>query len=521
MATEAMVCFLLSQPICGGFSPPAAPMPSNTLDDLTRQRASQVIYQIFPERFAIGQGRTSAQKLADTAYNLPHAIPRAWDDIPRWDHAPDEFYGGDLHGIADKLDYLTDLGVTGVYLTPIFSAPSNHKYDATDFFSVDAMFGGEDALVRLIESLHARGMNLTLDAVLNHVSSQHPWFMAAQQGDASKRDWFALREDGSYDCWQDYASMPELNLTNPALRDVLYRTADSVVQRWLAKGVDNWRFDVAQDVGIKVAQEMAAVVGQRYPGAGLLGELNGFSGAWFQAGGGYHGMMNYWYRTLTLAWLAGEIGAVQLNTAVRDAREAYGLPGLLSSWNMLSSHDTPRLITTVGSVEKARTALLMQFTLPGIPLLYYGEENGMVGGADPDCRRPMRWHQADWNMEQRAWVKQLIALRQSTPALQYGEITVLGDRLSGNALVFLRHTNVIGEAALVVVNESDTPLQVRLMLPYSHWYDGVPLADALSGSPATKMEAGSVLLNIAPQTGAVYLPQAPYKNYSFTKARNR
>jgi len=490
------------------------------VDDFTRKTASQVVYQIFPERFAIGGGLSSEAKLAQPAYDLPGAVKRGWDESTLNQPWGQQFYGGDLDGIADKLDYLTDLGVTGVYLTPVFSAPSNHKYDATDFFSIDPMFGGEAALKRLLAALHSRGMTLTLDAVLNHVSDQHPWFLAAQAGDATMRDWFTFRADGSYLCWQDYGLMPELNLANPAVRDVLYRQPRSLVQHWLAQGIDNWRFDVAQDVGIQVAQEMAACVGRNYPEAGLLGELNGYSGAWFQAGGGFHGMMNYWYRTATLAWLAGEIDAVQMNRSLQDAREGYGLNGLLCSWNMLSSHDTPRLITTVGSVEKARLALLMQLTMPGVPLIYYGEEIGMEGGADPDCRRPMRWNEAEWNLAQRDWVKQLIAIRQANPALQYGDVTVLGDRLAGNALVFLRHTNIAGEAALVIVNLADTPLETRLLLPYSHWYDGVPLRDALGNAGEARMQAGSVQLAIPPRSAAVYEAVEPYKNYTFFKPRN-
>ncbi len=492
------------------------------LDSFTRHTASQVVYQIFPERFAIGGGLSSGDKLANPAYDLPQAHKRDWNDSTLQQPWAQQFFGGDLDGIADKLDYLTELGVTGIYLTPIFASPSNHKYDATDFFRIDPMFGGEAALKRLTDALHARSMGLTLDAVLNHVSDQHPWFLAAQAGDAAKRDWFTWQADGSYQCWQDFGSMPELNLANPAVRDVLYRQPDSMVQHWLARGVDNWRFDVAQDVGIPVAQEMRAVVGARFPNAGLLGELNGFSGAWFQAGGGYQGMMNYWYRTATLAWLAGDIDAVQMNHALRDARTDYGLPGLLCSWNMLSSHDTPRLITTVGSAEKARLAMLMQFTMPGVPLVYYGEEIGMEGGADPDCRRPMRWVESDWNHAQRNWVKRLIAMRKANAALQYGDVKVLGDRLTGsNALVFLRHTDVPGEAALVAINLGDEPLDALLLLPYSHWYDGVPLHDALGAAPDTKVQAASVRLNIAPHSGAVYQAVEPYKNYHFFKARNR
>ena len=500
------------------------PMKFTPLDARTQKTASQVVYQIFPERFAIGGGKTSAEKLQDPAYDLPGLVKHDWDRMefsPPWSN---HFCGGDLDGITDHLDYLVDLGITNVYLTPIFSAPSNHKYDSADFFKIDAMFGGEAALERLITALHARDMTLTLDAVLNHVSNTHPWFLAAQAGDPDKQDWFTLREDGSYECWQGHGTLPELNLSNLAVRDVMYRRSDSMVQHWLSQGVDHWRFDVAQDVGIAVASEMANIVGARFPQAGLLGELNGFSGSWFDGAQegkpGYQGMMNYWYRTATLAWLAGEIDAVQLNGAVRDAREGYGLKGLLCSWNLLSSHDTPRLGTVVNDPVRAKLAWLMQCTLPGIPLIYYGEENGMLGGADPECRRPMTWNENQWNQEQRAWLKQLIAVRQASAALKYGDIIVLGDRLPGNALVFLRATGVPGEEALVIVNGSEAPLHVRLMLPYSHWYDGIPLKDALSNALDTQVQAGSVMLDIAPLCGAVYLPTNPYRNYNFFKPRN-
>ncbi|MBV8659665.1 MAG: glycoside hydrolase family 13 protein [Burkholderiales bacterium] len=491
------------------------------LNEFVRRAASQVVYQIFPERFAIGGGLDSATKLANPAYNLPGAVKRDWNDSTLSQPWGQQFFGGDLDGIADKLDYLTDLGVTGIYLTPIFSAPSNHKYDATNFFEIDPMFGGEPALDRLLNSLHARKMTLTLDAVLNHVSDQHPWFVAAKAGDPQYRDWFTFTPDGGHLCWQDVDFMPELNLTHPPVLDALYRKPDSLVQYWLSKGIDNWRFDVAQDVGLHIAQDMARHVTARYPGCQLLGELNGFAGAWFDQQPGFHGMMNYWYRTALLAWLKGDIGAAQVNRAVADARSGYGLEGLLCSWNMLSSHDTPRLLTTLGDSARVQLAQLAQFTLPGIPLLYYGEEIGMAGGPDPDCRRPMRWNSTEWDHQQREWVKKLIAIRQSNPALQFGDVTVLGDRLNGNALIYLRHTGELGEAALVIVNLSDTPIEQTLLVPYSHWYDGVPLIDALGNAPGTRVAAGSVRLTVPAKSGAIYQATEPYQHYTFFKARNR
>ena len=495
-------------------------MAQQPLDALTRKAASQVIYQIFPERFAIGKGLSSVEKLAQPAYNVPNAAKRGWDDSTMAQPWAQQFFGGDLDGIAERVDYLQDLGVTGVYLTPVFTAPSNHKYDALDFFQIDPMFGGEAALERLSEALHQRGMSLTLDAVLNHVSDRHPWFEAAKAGNPNYRDWFTFLPEGGYACWQDGSWMPELNLSNPAVRDRLYRDRDSLVQYWLERGVDHWRFDVAQDVGIEVAEEMAACVGQRFPDAVLLGELNGFAGSWFDSGRGFHGMMNYWYRTALLAWLAGDIGSLQMNRAIADARNGYGLPGLLRSWNMLSSHDTPRLLTTLKDSALVRLAQLAQFTLPGVPLVYYGEEIGMTGGADPDCRRPMRWNEADWDLAQRRWTQGLVRIRQANPALQYGDVMVLGDRIDANALIFLRHTDKPGQAALVILNMGEETLDETLLLPYSHWYDGVPLRDALAQNPDIKVAASSVRLRVAPRSGAIYQAYEPYRHYNFFKPRN-
>ena len=491
------------------------------IDPRTRHFAAQVLYQIFPERFAIGGGLSSAQKLAHPAYALPGVIRRDWDERATAQDAGHQFFGGDLDGITDRLDHLEQLGVTGVYLTPIFEAPSNHKYDATDLHTVDAMFGGDAALQRLIAALHARGMELTLDAVLNHVSPRHPWFQAALAGHADYRDWFSFKADGSYLCWQDHAHMPELNLDHPGVRDALYRRPDSVIQAGLARGVDHWRFDVAQDLGMGLAQDLARCVHARFPQAGLVGELNGFAGAWFQAGGGYTGMMNYWHRTALLAWLSGEIGARQLHHALGDARQAYGLAGLLCSWNILASHDTPRLITALGDPSRARLAQLLQFTLPGVPLIYYGEEVGMRGGQDPDCRQPMRWNPALQDLEQLRWTRQLVALRRSQPALQWGELQLLGERLDGNVLAFLRDTGVPGEALLVLVNAGLEPLHATLLLPHSHWYDGVPLRDLLGGAPDLKVQAGSVRLQLAAGHAAVYRAFEPLERFTHFKPRNR
>jgi len=426
-------------------------------------------------------------------------------------------YGG-LEGVTEHLDHLAGLGVTTVYLTPIVPAPTDHRYDATDLFAVDPAFGGEPALERLLAGLHGRGMNLVLDLVLNHVSDRHPWFRAALAGDPAFRGFFTFLPDGRYQCWKGFRGMPELNLAEGAVLDRLYRGPGSVVERWLDLGVDGLRFDVAQDVGLAVAEDLAARVRERWPRCLLIGEVFGYGGGWCR---GFHGTMNYYLLNALLSWLNGEIGAVQANRAVGDVREGWGLDGALRSWNMLSSHDTPRLRSALADAGSIDLAQLAQMTLPGVPLVYYGEEVGMEGGADPDNRRPMVWDAARWDRGRLAWTRKLIALRQGSPELMSGDVKVLGDRLPGNALAFLRYTEQPGEAALVVINASTDPLRAKLLIPYPHWPDGVPLRDALGQASELTVRASSVALEIAPRSGAVYRAVEPLETYRYFKPRNR
>jgi alpha-glucosidase len=480
------------------------------LDALTRTLADQVVYEVFPDRFAIGGGRSSADKLASPAYARPEARP--------WEH---DAHGGDLDGVAERLDYLQDLGVTTLYLTPVFQSPSSHKYDATDLLAVDAGFGGEPALERLLAAAHGRGLKLMLDAVLNHVSDRHPWFRAALAGDPAYRGWFTFRGDGGWDAWQDHAGLPELDLARDEVRDALYRSPGSPVQHWLARGVDGWRFDTAQDLGLEVCRELAATVARRFPRAWLVGEICGYGGAWVGPEPCFHGVMNYFLRTLVLGWLQGGLGSAQAHRGLADLRAGYGLAGLLGSWNMLASHDTPRLRTVLGDDARVRLAWLAQMTLPGVPVIYYGEEVGMAGGPDPGNREPMDWSGSGWDRGLLAWVRSLAALRRASPALRRGDLLPLGDGLDGRALVFLRHTGQPGEFALVALNAGERPLRAQVLVPWSHLYDGVPLEDALGRAPAVRAAMGSVTIEIPPMAGAVYQAAEPFRRYAFFKGRNR
>ena len=462
--------------------------------------ADQITYQIFPDRFGIGKPHTSESKLALPEYQAGDYSRRRWDELPENPSRGKDFFGGDLAGICDNLDYIQDLGVSCLYLTPIFIGPSNHKYDTTDFFTIDPQFGGEAALKKLIAELKGRKMRLILDAVFNHVSDSHPW---------TRKPEFMT---GEY--WRSFQHMPELNLANEELQDILFRKPDSVLQKYIAMGVDGWRFDVAVDVGMPVVRAMREAIGSSYPDAVLLGEVMCFAGEWCK---NFHGVMNYYFRDAVLGWLRGEVSTRQVSAAMNDYFTGYGHAGAVRSWNMLSSHDTSRLRWTIQDAALRKLAVVAQFTLPGVPFVYYGEEIGMDGGHDPDCRRPMIWDERRWDKDTQTFYKKLIEIRQSHAALRRGALTVL----EADALVFLRHTDRINETALVAINSSAQPLRQIVFTPHSHLYHALPMKNLLEPFQVVNMEAGNLKLDVPARSAAIFVPDdSRVQNYRFFKPRN-
>jgi glycosidase len=311
-----------------------------------------------------------------------------------------------------------------------------------------------------------------------------------------------------------------LNLSNEALQKLLFRGKNSVLQKYLGMGIDGWRFDVAVDVGLRTVGEMRKVIGQRFPDAVLLGEVMCYAGDWCNNDQVFHGVMNYYFRDAVLGWLGGEVSARQMNHA-GEYHDGYSHAGAIRSWNMLSSHDTPRLRWTIEDTAQRRLAVIAQFTLPGVPFLYYGEEIGMNGGHDPDCRRPMIWDEKHWDRETLEFYKRIIEIRQTHPALRRGKLTTLGQRLDGDALVFLRHTDKINEVALVAINNATQPLRQIVFTPHSHLYHALPMKNLLEPSQVVNMEAGNLKLDIPGRSAAIFVPDdTRLPNYKFFKTRN-
>ena len=413
-----------------------------------------VVYQVFPDRFA----RSAA---ADQRPTPSWAVPADWDDEvvheafdPR---TPLQFYGGDLDGITEHLDHLEELGVTVVYTTPVFPGESNHRYNASTFEEVDPLLGGDAAYVRLADAVHGRGWRILGDVTTNHTGDTHEWF-----ADPEKRSFYHVLPDGSYECWMGHGTLPKLNHADPALREAMVEGPKSVVARWLRPpfDLDGWRVDVANmtgrlgsvDVNHEVARAVRRTAQAERADAFVIGEHNHDASGDLD-GDGWHGTMNYsGFSWPVWSWLrdpgspARPFGrpvpvprrpGPQVVRSLREWQGRYGWRATTASWNILGSHDSARIRTLTGSGEVHRVAAGLQFALPGVPMLFAGDEIGLEGVNGEDARRPFPWaHPAAWDDATLATYAGLARLRHQHDALRRGGLrwAYVGD----DVLVFVR-----------------------------------------------------------------------------------
>ncbi|HAF71510.1 MAG: hypothetical protein XD60_0339 [Acetothermia bacterium 64_32] len=423
-----------------------------------------VFYQIFPDRFYNG----------DPSNDPPDTEP--WGGIP----TRENLFGGDLEGVIQKLDYIADLGANAIYLTPIFRAGSNHKYDTFDYFAIDPAFGDDTVFDRLIHEAHARGIRIVLDGVFNHCGVGFPPFQDLLRKGASSRykDWFMpydfplrMKPYPNYATCGGVAYMPKLNTRNPDVEAFIHRVA----LYWLERGIDGWRLDMAYEIHPGFWRRFRKAVKERFPDAYLVAEEWRDPSPLLQ-GEAFDGATHYQLRELLLDFFVRK--ALSADSFARALEVLRGRLPPGAEWGMLTplgSHDTPRLLTVCGGDPKV--ALLMfsfLFTYPGAPLIYYGDENGMEGGDDPDCRRPMIWEEAAWNQEIREGVRRLVRLRHKIEALRRGvfKMGYAEDR------IFSFYRLGRGESVFVVLN--DTPVARAATIPVLY-EDGTILKDSLTG----------------------------------------
>ncbi|WP_442482045.1 glycoside hydrolase family 13 protein [Aeoliella sp. SH292] len=450
-------------------APPPAEMPIKTPDWVKHA----VFYQVFPDRFA-RSSRTS---------HLPGLRFQQWGTPP----VNDGYMGGDLRGIVDKLPYLEELGVNALYLTPIFTSASNHRYHTYDYFSVDPLLGGDEALRELLDAAHEREMRVVLDGVFNHTGRGFwPFHHILENGGNSPYiDWFTIQDwplnpyptkpnqKTNYSAWWGLAALPKLNTDNPAVREYLY----DVARHWIQFGIDGWRLDVPHEIDDDdFWRTFRQVVKGENPEAYICGEIWHEARRWLQ-GDQFDAVMNYLFTGPAISFFAAEtfrndykhhhlpfksIPAEELARLIDRMYGYYDWEINFAQLNMLDSHDMARAAWIVQDESALRLCVLFQMTMPGAPCIYYGDEVGVTGGPDPECRRAFPWHdEASWNYDLLKFYRRAVALRTTHVALRVGELKTL--HAEGSIYAFRRQHE--SEEAVVAFNVSKKAVDVELPLP--------------------------------------------------------
>ena len=442
-----------------------------------------VMYQIFPDRFYQSGVCDCAEKLR------PYYVHESRDELPVYlpnEHGEmlnNDFFGGNLNGIREKLPYLHGLGVEILYLNPIFMAFSNHRYDTYDYKRVDPMLGTEADFTALCEAAHVLGMKIVLDGVFSHVGSRSPYFQSAiSNPDSPYRDWFQFKHyPDVYESWWGITTLPCVDKMNESYIRYIIEDEDSVLAHWLRLGADGFRLDVVDELPDAFVERLRRRLRELDPEAILIGEV------WEDAsnkiaynvrrryftGRQLDSVMNYPWQKAILRYVRGEDDGTGLGASIRTIAENYPPDVLQAVMNILSTHDTPRAINAIldprngdrtelarrhftaeqlaEGKKRLKMAAFLQFMLPGMPCIYYGDEAGMTGYRDPFNRAYYPWGREDGNLI--SFYRSLARVKKASPALRRGTVLVL--EAGGGRLMLLRQYE--GKNVAVCCNRSENP----------------------------------------------------------------
>lgn len=464
-----------------------------------------VFYQIFPDRFAKNDNYSGWRSDNLEAWNTPPTLQG--------------YKGGNLWGVIDKLDYLQDLGISAIYFTPIFQSGSNHRYHTHDYFQVDPLLGGNAAFTAMLAAAKQRNIKVVIDGVFNHASRGFFYFNdILENGPFSPwLDWFQIKKwplsayDGNlaanYVGWADNRALPTFNHDNPQVKEYIMQ----IGEYWLKQGIDGWRLDVPFEIKTPgFWQEFRNRVKAINPEAYIVGEVWTDSRPWLD-GTQFDGVMNYLFTGPTIAFTAGD----RVLKEYCEAPEYYPYPALsaeeyrekiehllalypweiqLTQLNILSSHDTARILTIVGGDRSSvELATLLLFTFPGAPSIYYGDEVGLPGGLDPDCRRTFP-EESDWDQQLLNYHQSLIAVRNQNPPLRTGNYQILFAQ--GAVYVFARVLN--GQEIIIALNIDTQPAQIE----FSSDLNSQP-NKLLFGEAQLSWQNGQLSLNLPPRKGCI------------------
>lgn len=390
-----------------------------------------VFYQIFPDRFC--NGETS---------NDPENV-EAWGTEPSlWG-----FQGGDLKGISQKLDYLVELGINAIYLNPIFHSTSTHRYDTVDYYKIDPKLGNMEDFHVLIKTAHEKGIKVVLDGVFNHTGRGFFAFVdIMDNGEHSPyKNWYHIHkfpvdayssgDAVNFDGWWRFKSLPKLNTDHPPVREYIF----SVAEYWIELGADGWRLDVPNEIDDDdFWEEFRRRVKKINPDAFIMGEIWEANPRWVNDSH-FDSLMNYALKDALIDFLNKKISGKALEIQINHLKRLYPEEHNFAMYNLLGSHDTERIITYLNDqIDLVKMAYLFMFSMPGAPAIYYGDEIGLKGGKDPQCRRAFNWNPESWHAEINEWLRSLIKIRKDEVILRNGRLEELYSDNESNVFGFAR-----------------------------------------------------------------------------------
>lgn len=498
-----------------------------------------LMYQIFVDRFY--NGNENGRVLKPKKGSLIHGN---WDDTPFYIRNKDmsikrwTYFGGNLAGVIKKLKYLKELGVSVIYLNPIFESSSSHKYDTADYKNIDSMFGSNEIFCELCQKANDLGIQIILDGVFSHTGSDsiyfnregnYPGLGAYQSPDSPYYSWYRFYEyPDKYDCWWGIGTMPNVNEMEPSYQAFIIDGEDSVIKHWMKKGAKGWRLDVADELPDTFIKKMRRTMKEIDAESILIGEV------WEDAsnkvsygqkrqylwGEELDSVMNYIFRKNSLDFILGKLDAVDLHKNFMSLYENYPREVFYSLMNLIGTHDVPRILTILGegvkeerlsetgkertklkpgqrkmAIARLKLLVLLQMTFPGVPCIYYGDEVGMEGYSDPFNRGPYPWGNEDNQLL--AWYKQIISLREKYPALKKGNWKPL--YALRDVYGYIRENN--GEEVIVILNRSvkeTVSMSVQL-----DKYENKNIYNALTGEEKAFDADGRINIELLPLEGKI------------------
>lgn len=440
-----------------------------------------IIYQIFVDRFFNGNENGIVNNPKKNSfiygdwYDEPMYVRTKEGRIAKWD-----FFGGNLEGVIKKLPYIKSLGVNVIYLNPVFEASSNHKYDIADYKTIDPMFGDEEKFKELCHKAKELDIRIILDGVFSHTGSDSIYFNrygnyaslgAYESKESPYYKWYRFSEyPHKYECWWGIDNHPNVEELEESYVDFIIKDEDSVISKWMKVGASGWRLDVADELPdefiamiksrMKEVKEDSVLIGEVWEDAS--NKVSYDQRRKYVFGEELDSVTNYPFRDMIIEFLLGHISSDIFIKRFMNLKENYPEESFYGAMNLLGTHDTERILTKFGQEERGvkllKLATAIQMCIPGVPLIYYGDEAGLTGGKDPENRKAYPWGRE--NQDILNWYKEISSYRRGLEVLKKGDITFI--EVNENLLCFIRRYHE--ELLMVLVNRDEREVDFSIKL---------------------------------------------------------